>query len=86
MNFISKCPDKVKKLMLLPGENTEIDTCGLYCKIKPENTMVYVKAKPGESEEDAFPVDAEEIFDFCGKITVFAKEKATLNLILYTVL
>lgn len=83
MSVILKSPDEVKKIALSANKAVEIDTKGLYCELKP-STKIFVKAKSAEADEDAFPVNADEKFEFCGRLTAFAKESASIYCVFYT--
>ena len=88
MNGISRIPDEVKCISL-SGDKTEksvIDTKGLGCIIKPCGGELYIKAKSGETDGDAFVLSDGESFEFCGRITVFSEASLKVNCLFYSTL
>lgn len=81
MKNTARIPEEVKCISLSGNadEKSVIDTKGLECIIKPVGGELYIKAKGGESDADAFVVSDGESFEFCGRITVFAKEALKIN-------
>lgn len=86
MNCLSRIPDKVEKIFLTANEQYVIDTKGLGCIIKPSDCDIFVKAKAGEDNGNAFIVRKAESFEFCSHITVFASQDTSVFCMLYSTL
>ena len=81
-----KIPIYVKCHTLEPDTDTVINTHSLDCIVKSVEGQLFIKARSGEANEDAFPVSAGESIELSGDFTVFAKEKTKAYCLFYSTL
>ena len=87
MNHTLKIPEKVKKYHIKAGEYVTIDTMGLSCILGTSDKAVYIKAKHGEDDKDAFTLNVGERIEFCSdSLVVFADGDADVCCIFFSTL
>lgn len=83
MSNYSRIPVKTKSEGAISAIEFEIDTKGLDCIVRAEETDLFVYTKSGAAKSEMYLVKEGETFEFCGKLYYQVATSGTVYTFMY---